>query len=71
MKPQDIIFFIVLAGLIFLRKSKWLVIAGLLAIAISIPLFAKHIFFTAEHLTYYAIGFILVGIGFKLYENRN
>ena len=65
MKPQDIVFIVVLIILIFLRKSNWLVIAGLLSLLLAIPLFAKHIFFTAEHLTYYAVGFFLVAIVFK------
>lgn len=71
MKPQDIVFFIVLAVLIFLRKSNYIVVAGLLSLLIAIPLFAKHIFFTAQHLTYYSVSFFLVAIVLKLYENRN
>lgn len=71
MKPQDILFFIVLMVLIFIKKSNWIVIAALLCIGLALPLFAKHIFFTAQHLTYYAWGFLLVAVLFKFYENRH
>lgn len=70
MKPQDLVFIIILGGLIFLRKSNYLVVAGLLALLLAIPLFAEHIFFTAEHLTYYAAGFFLVAVFMKIIELR-
>ncbi len=62
MKPQDIIFFIILLVFIYKRNSTWAVFAGLLCLFISIPLFAKWIFFTAERLTWYAAGFFLLAI---------
>lgn len=71
MKPQDLAFIVVLGILLFLRKSNYLVIAGLLSLLLSIPLFARHIFFTAEHLTYYAVGFFLISVFLKIYENRH
>ncbi len=71
MKPQDILFFLILFILIGIRKSNWIVTAGVLSVLISIPLFSRHIFFTAEHLTYYAAGFFLTAVGFQLYENRH
>ena len=70
MKSQDIIFVVVLIILISLRKSNYLVIAGLLALLIAIPLFNRHIFYTAQHLTYYAVGFFLVAAIFKMIELR-
>ena len=71
MKPQDIVFLIVLIILLFFRKNNYLVVVGLVCLVTAIPLFAKHIFFTAEHLTYYATGFFLIAIMWKVYENRN
>ena len=60
MKPQDILFIIILLGLVFVKKPKVLVWAGLVCFVISMPLFAKWIFFTAERLVMYAVGFLLV-----------
>lgn len=69
MKPQDVIFVIVLLALLFKKKSQWLTIAGLLCLVLSIPLFASWIFFTAERLVYYAAGFILLAIIVMLFEH--
>lgn len=71
MKPQDIIFIITLLGLLIFRKSNYFVFAGIFSLLLAIPLFANQIFFTAQHLTYYAVGFFLISVFFKLYENRN
>lgn len=71
MKPQDILFFILLAALIYKKNPYYLVWSGLVCIAISIPLFAKHIFFTAEHLTWYAAGFFLFSIVLLLIKMTN
>lgn len=60
MKIQDIIFLIVLFFLIYKRNPKLAVVAGLLCLVISIPLFATWTFFTAEHLTWYAAAFFLL-----------
>ena len=62
MKIQDIVFLLIFAIVIFARKPKLAVGLGLACIIISIPLFAKYIFFTAEHLTWYAGGFFLLAI---------
>lgn len=62
MKPQDILFLIVLVVLLFLRKPKLLVVAGLVCLALSMPLFAFWVFFTAQHLVWYGAGFFLVAI---------
>ncbi len=75
MKVQDIVFFAVFAFLVLKRNPSFAVVAGLTSLAISIPLFAFWIFFTAERLIYYAAGFFLLGIILSLikdfYENRN
>lgn len=59
MKPQDIIFFVVLLLLLWKRNPKFLVIAGLVSLVIAMPLFYKWVFFTAQHLTWYAGAFFL------------
>jgi len=60
-KIQDIVFFIVLIGLVIVRKEKLFILFGLLSIALSMPLFAQWVFFTAERLTWYGVAFLLVG----------
>ncbi len=62
MKPQDIVFFLVLAILIYKRSSRLCTIAGLLCLIVAIPLFAKWVFFTAERLTWYAAALFLLAI---------
>lgn len=60
MKPQDIFFFIVFVIFLFLRKPKLITYFGILFLVSAIPLFAKHVFFTAERLTWYAGGLFLL-----------
>jgi hypothetical protein len=62
MKPQDILFIIILLGLLFLKKPRILVGAALFCFVLSIPLFYRLVFFTAERLVMYAAGFLLVSI---------
>ena len=69
-KPQDLIFIIVLALLLLKRDARWFVATGLISLALSIPLFAKWIFFTAQHLVYYAFAFFAVAVLMNLLERR-
>lgn len=62
MKIQDVLFLIVLMFLLYKRDAKLLVWVGLAALVISIPLFARHVFFTAERLTWYGGGLFLVAV---------
>lgn len=62
MKPQDIIFIIVLLALIYKRNPKWAAVVGVGSLLLSIPLFATWTFFTAERLTWYAGAFFLLSI---------
>ncbi len=59
-KIQDIGFFLVLIVLLFTRKPRLLLIAGLISWVLAIPLFASWTFFTAERLTWYGAAFILI-----------
>jgi hypothetical protein len=68
MKPQDVVFLVVLIFLLLSYRKKFLLAAGLLCYAIAIPLFAKWIFFTAERLTWYGSLFILLAL---LIPNRS
>ena len=70
MKPQDIIFIITLLVLVIFRKSNYFVFAGIFSLLVAIPLFANQIFFSAQHLTYYAVGFFFVAVVYKLIELR-
>jgi hypothetical protein len=62
MKIQHIAFFALLLFFIWKRNPRWTASAGLILLIISIPLFAKHIFFTAEAFTWYAAGLFLVAV---------
>lgn len=62
MKPQDIIFFVVLAALLHKRTPRILVFAGIVCLLLSMPLFSLWIFFTAQRLTWYAGAFFLAAI---------
>ncbi|MBU1326620.1 hypothetical protein KKB64_05370 [Patescibacteria group bacterium] len=62
MKIQDIAFVVVFLILLFSKKPKAFVWAGLACLVLAIPLFAKWIFFTAERLTWYAAAFFLASI---------
>lgn len=68
MKPQDIFFIIIFAGLLITRKSIWFAYAGLGCLIVAIPLFAKWVFFTAERLTWYAAAFILAFVLISLFK---
>jgi hypothetical protein len=71
MKPQDILFILLLIGLLFFRKPRILVWAGLICLLLSIPLFAHWVFFTAERLVMYAAGFLLAAIIILMFKNKS
>lgn len=71
MKPQDILFILILVFLIYKKNPKYFVFAGLFCFALSIPFFQFWIFFTAERLTWYAVAFILSAIIIFIADNKN
>lgn len=71
LKPQDIVFIIVFILLLFKRDAKLFVAAGLLCLIVSIPLFAKWIFFTAERLISYGFVFLFIAVLLNLIALRN
>jgi len=66
MKIQDIAFIIILLILIFRKNPRELVFAGLVSLALSIPLFSFWIFFTAQRLVFYAV--ILIASSLIVYH---
>lgn len=70
MKIQDIVFFVVLALLIFKRNPKFMIACGIASLFLSIPLFSFWIFFTAERLVWYAAAFFLLAIIFYLFSSK-
>ena len=70
MKIQDILFIIVLLGLIYKQNPKWAAVAGLVSLVISIPLFVTWTFFTAERLTWYAAAFFFLSIVLHIWKKR-
>lgn len=60
MKPQDIIFIVVLAALLFRRDARLFAVVGIALLFLSMPLFSFWIFFTAQRFVLYAfVCFIL------------
>lgn len=70
-KPQDLAFFLILIVLLFKRDPKHFVIAGLASLVLSMPLFYKWVFFTAERLVLYAFVFILIAVVLNLIKLRH
>jgi hypothetical protein len=70
MKPQDILFYIILIGLFVHRKPMLFIWTGLLCLIISMPLFYFWVFFTAERLVMYAMGFIFFSVILFLFKMR-
>lgn len=70
MKPQDILFFIILGILLYKRDPKLFTIAGIISLVLSIPLFSLWVFFTAERLTWYAGAFFLSAVIINIFRFR-
>ncbi|MFH1841118.1 MAG: hypothetical protein ABH807_03125 [Candidatus Shapirobacteria bacterium] len=70
-KPQDLIFGFLLAGMVWRREAKLAAVLGLGCLVLAIPLFTLKILFTAERLTWYAAAFFLYSIVKQTYENRH
>ncbi|MCL5434983.1 MAG: hypothetical protein M1405_01195 [Patescibacteria group bacterium] len=69
MKFQDLIFLVIFLLVILKRDSRLSTLAGILCLALSIPLFALWIFFTAQHLVWYAAAFFLLSV-VLLFKNQ-
>jgi hypothetical protein len=62
MKIQDILFIGVLGYLLFKRSPRLVAGFGMGLLLLSIPLFAKWVFFTAERMVWYGVVFLLLSI---------
>jgi len=71
MKPQDIIFILILIILLYKRKAECFVYAGLACLIVSAPLFYFQIFFTAQRLIYYATAIFTIAIILMLLQRNN
>ena len=71
MKPQDLLFLLILIVLLYKKKPDLFVWAGIISLVVSMPLFAKWVFFTAERLVLYAALFFLVSILLNLKTIRD
>jgi len=69
MKLQDILFLGLLVILFIKLNPKYFVATGLLLTLVSIPLFAKHVFFTAERFVQYAVVCFTIAIILFLVES--
>jgi hypothetical protein len=59
MKAQDIFFVVWLGFIVFIRRPRWLLFSGIIAILLSMPLFQMKVaLFTAQRLIMYAAGFL-------------
>lgn len=70
MKIQDILFLVVLIFLFFKKDSKLSLFFGLGSIFVSIPLFYLQIFFTAQHLIWYSLGFFILTIALTIFKEK-
>jgi hypothetical protein len=70
MKPQDILFLLILAFLVFKRKPRLIIVIGLSCIFVAIPLFYFQVFFTAQRLISYAALLVFVAIVFMLRKEK-
>jgi hypothetical protein len=70
MKPQDILFIIILLAVLVLRKPKYAALLGLTCLILAMPLFQFWVFFTAERLVMYGAAFLLVSCILLGFEKR-
>jgi hypothetical protein len=70
MKPQDIFFLITVCFLLYKRKPVLFIWAGLFFLLLAVPLFVTQIFFTAERLTWYALGVFFIGTVFLMIDTK-
>lgn len=70
MKPQDILFILILAFLLYKKNPEWLVAGALLCILLAVPLFSFWIFFTAQRFIYYAFFLLLLASLLFLFKKR-
>jgi len=70
MKPQDLILLLIIAFLIWKRNPKYFVVAGLMCILASAPLFHFWVFFTAQRLIWYSLLLLLIAVVWFIFKNE-
>lgn len=71
MKFQDILFVLLLCGLVFSqRKAQTLIFVGILLLLTSMLLYTQWIFFTAERCVWYGLCLIFIGMLRQLFQKR-
>jgi len=70
-KPQDILFIFALVLLLYKRNPNYFTIVGLICLAVSMPLYYKWIFFTAQRFTLYAFIFLVIAVLLNLIKIRH
>ncbi len=70
MKPQDILFILVLLFLLWKRNPTYAIVAGLGCLVVAMPLFHFWVFFTAERLVMYSSAFLLLAIVLFGFDKR-
>lgn len=71
LKPQDLLFVVVFVLLFIKRDPRLFASAGLIYIALSIPLFSQWVFFTAQKLVWFAFLFFLTAVVLNLIKLRH
>lgn len=71
MKPQDILFLLILLTILWKRNPIYAVIVALLCLIISMPLFQLWVFYTAERLVMYGAGFLLLAMVLFYFEKKD
>lgn len=71
LKIQDLVFFLVFLLALWRKHNRFSAVICLVCLIVSISLFKLQIFYTAERLTWYAAGFILLSVTQLLYAYRH
>lgn len=71
LKPQDLLFVVIFVLLFIKRDARLFAIAGLISVALSIPLFSEWVFFTAQKLVWFAFIFFATAVVLNLIKLRH
>jgi predicted membrane protein len=70
MKPQDIVFFIVVAVLLWYRRPQLFIVTAIISMVMSAVLFHQWVFFTAQRLMWYAAACIAIVTVYELMTRK-
>lgn len=66
MKPQDILFLLIVCVLILIRKPRLIALSAMVLLLLAIPLYGQWVFFTAHRLVMYSAGLYVLYVLFSL-----